>query len=315
MSLRQLASLYPAQSTNSVPDIGNEGFKDVINAASAMLGRRPKKKDINQLFDRNDTVRNKASRDIKMILDKFYGNPTWVKKQTLVVDDISAKGIFDHVVMDGKVEEDLFKNFDVAEQKLGKFFSTYTTTMSAVARDIRSIDKDLRIHFLNEYNHGDGSKLDTIVEEATERQQKAIVPLQKLPTLPGTSLGNRVLEIKRTAPVPDLAAVVKSNPPTVEKIKPLTADQILKASDLIERITSARYAGINAFSDAWARLGVDHSDGSKFNDIFEAGRYGSDEYYAVASHHAFFDLIFMTDLLDSATHVKALYTWIERSIA
>lgn len=286
--------------------VSTEGLTGILSSLSGFFKTR---KPNGELPSRTGDYRKREAEAAKFFaeLDKTYLNSTWLSKQTFITDPVKAGDISTHFVIDGALGNKPFDNIETAKKRVQDFISKWEPVLKDLNGKVKSIDQRVKAETK-------GAALD---DEAAIQKVAAAVkefatlpdPMNKLPKMQGTGLGNLVLMKGKDG---DLVATATTAPTSAATLPPLSKEEVMVAAKYIKQILKFE------FDPEMERFGwLDHSDGSAFNDwIYDADYDVYSDYYDLFYHQTADQLWVeaVDQMFSTYPLASALLNWIDRSI-
>lgn len=287
-------------------DITLEGLSDIINKIKTEMGKSTKGKEILSSHEKTYSSEfKKASAELRRAIKVHYLNDRWLSKQTLVEEQISAKGIVEGLVMDGKVWQkptELWAEHVKRFEALGKQFSH---AMETYNKEIQEIHKEvLKLYKESDdvgkaLNHGIG-KIKSLKDPGNGINPKE-----------WTLLGDVVFTVgKRQFTVSE-----RTSAPTKTPITALNREEIKEYAHLMEQVLDHIENKKDLFD---LPTFLDFKDGDDFWDVAYEEEISLDEAYNDLTYHQHVWDQFETPQFDcqekALAFLKGLEAWIDRSI-
>lgn len=302
-----MSTLLTQIATDSgVEVVSTEGLGSIFSSLSGFFKTRKPNGELPS-EDGNYQKRQQAIAKFIVELDKTYLNSSWLSKQKFVEGTIKAGDISANFVIDGKLGDHPLDNVDTAKKRVQAFIRKWEPLVKEIHTKVKAIDARVQ-------SQTKGAALDD--EAAIQKVRDAIKefealpnPIEKLPKMEGTSLGNKTYGKDKH----NCLAVVVTTPPTSSPTLPaLNKEQVMHAAGIVKMMLKGDWeVGMEWFS--W----LDHSDGSAFNHwIYDADNDAYMDYY-----HRFYhqgpdeEWVWAVEcIFDTYPLAAAMLKWIDRSV-
>lgn len=302
-----MSTLLTQIATDSgVEVVSTEGLGSIFSSLSGFFKTRKPNGEL-PAEDSNYTKRQQAVAKFITELDKTYLNSSWLSKQKFVEGTVNAGDISANFVMDGKLGDKPLDNVDTAKKRVQAFVTKWESIINDLHTKVKAIDARVK-------SQTKGASLDDQeaiqkVIDATKEFEALPNPMDKLPKMEGTSLGNRVYGKDKHG---CLDVIVTTPPVSSQTLPALTKEQVTHAATVVKMMLKGDWEpAMKWFS--W----LDHSDGSDFNDwIYDADNSAYMDYYDRFYHQGpgqewTYEVEAMFDTYPLAA---AMIKWIDRSV-
>lgn len=253
-----------------------------------------------------------AVNKLKDAIKKHYDNPAWLSKQTLVEGEVPASDFSKLLEIDGVVGDKPFLNIATAIKRVEAFNNKWNAVLKVYDDAIQAADSKLRKEVEQLVKEGAEDKvIEAAIKKTMAELDKLPDPLDNVPAFAGTSLKNMVPVVGKDDGTGQrhLTAKPKIEPKGVKTVPALTMEEIKQAAKYI-----LQGLDFELVQTEVQIRGLDHSDGSIFNRIFEE-RF-PELYSAYYDKYYWQSMLYSYDptLIYDLDVVRALETWIDRSI-
>lgn len=303
-SLEQL--LMQVANVTGATVVSTEGLSGVISSLSGFFKKRKPNGDLPS-EDSDYQKRKQAVAKFISEMDKTYLSSSWLNKQKFVTTPVKAGDISTHFVIDGQLGNTPLKNVDIAKHRVQTFVGKWETVISDLHNKVKAIDTRIKAQTK-------GAALDD--KEAIQKVHTSIKelnalpdPMDKLPRLEGTSLGNKIFSVDKHG---FLEIVVKAHPENISTLPAMTKEDVMHAAALVKMMLKDDWAPEMKWYD-W----LDHSDGSDFSHwIYDADYDAYEEYYGKFHHQRANEKWTdgTHDMFDVYPLATAIIKWIDRSV-
>lgn len=282
---------------------GCEGFGESLNKLissifSDLKGKPSLKTDGTVLFSKEG---KRAVDDLKKILTSNYGNRQWLERQTLIEGDVNA-GDFSEALSIGSHAPKSIDDVIKGQATLNKVVTGANTALRQYEKQIKTWDRQAL--------QAAGEDADFTLQRLVDDAKKTPSPAETFRGYGMAVFGGRQL-VKGSYQKRPAFEVTESKATKVDALPALDQDGILKAAELIKALLDGK------FVEPPVTIGVIVGDGgnAKRDALIDSNVIAEDLYDLIGFDGLLDRFTYpLMQLVDTASLIRALEKWINRSI-